>query len=32
MVWIDAAQERDQRRALLNTVMNFGFHKILGIS
>jgi hypothetical protein len=23
MCWIDLAQERDQRRALVNTVMNF---------
>jgi hypothetical protein len=31
MDWIDLAQVRDQWWALVNTVMNFGFHKILGI-
>jgi hypothetical protein len=32
MDWIDLAQNRDQWRALVNTVMTFGFHKILGSS
>jgi hypothetical protein len=32
MDWIDLAQDRDRWRALLNTVMNLGFHKILGSS
>jgi hypothetical protein len=30
MDWIDLAQDSDQWRALLNMVMNFGFHKMLG--
>jgi hypothetical protein len=30
MDWIDLAQNRDQWRALVNTVMNLGFHKMLG--
>jgi hypothetical protein len=30
--WIDLAQNRDQQRALVNTGMNFGFHKLLGSS
>jgi hypothetical protein len=28
MDWIDLTQNRDQRRALVNTVMNLGFHKM----
>jgi hypothetical protein len=27
--WIDMAQDRDQWRALVNMVMNLGFHKML---
>jgi hypothetical protein len=27
--WIDLAQVRDQLRALVNRVMNLGFHKML---
>jgi hypothetical protein len=30
--WIYLAQDRDQWRALLNTVMNYGFHIMLGSS
>jgi hypothetical protein len=29
MDWIDVAQDRDQWMAPVNTVMNFGFHKML---
>jgi hypothetical protein len=29
MDWIDLARERDQWRALVNTLMTFGFQKIL---
>jgi hypothetical protein len=28
MDWIDLAQDRDQQKALVNTVMNCGFHKM----
>jgi hypothetical protein len=27
--WIDLTQDMDQWKALVNTVMNFGFHKML---
>jgi len=30
--WIQLAQERDQWRAVMNTGLNFGFHKWWGIS
>jgi hypothetical protein len=30
--WIDLAQDRDQWRALVNTILTFGFHKMLEIS
>jgi hypothetical protein len=30
MNWIDLAQDRDQWRVLVNTVMNLGIHKMLG--
>jgi hypothetical protein len=30
--WIDLAQDMEEWRALINTVMNFGFYKILGSS
>jgi hypothetical protein len=29
MDWVDVAQDRDQCRALVNTIMNFRFHKML---
>jgi hypothetical protein len=29
--WIDLAQDRERRHALVNAVMNFGFHNIQGI-
>jgi hypothetical protein len=29
---IDLAQDRDQWRALVDTIMNFAFHKMLGSS
>jgi hypothetical protein len=32
MDWIDLAADRDQWRALVNTVMNLGFQKMLGTS
>jgi hypothetical protein len=28
--WIDLADDRDQWRVLVNTVINLGFHKMLG--
>jgi hypothetical protein len=30
MNWIDLAQDRDQWRALLNTIMNYRLHKMSG--
>jgi hypothetical protein len=32
MDWIDLAQDKEQWRTLVNTVMNLRFHKMLGIS
>ena len=32
MDWVDVAQDRDKWRVLVNTVMDFGFHKMGGIS
>jgi hypothetical protein len=32
MDWIDLAQNRDRCWAYVNAVMNFGFHKMRGIS
>jgi hypothetical protein len=32
MDWIDVAQERDGWRRFVNTVMNFGSHKVMEIS
>jgi hypothetical protein len=32
MDWIDLAQDRGRWRALVSVVMNFGFHKMRGIS
>jgi hypothetical protein len=29
MDWIDLGQDKDQGRALMNMIMNFGFHKVL---
>jgi hypothetical protein len=30
--WIELAQDRNRWRTLVNEIMNFGFHKIRGIS
>jgi hypothetical protein len=32
MDWINLTQDRDRRRALVNAVTKFGFHKMRGIS
>jgi hypothetical protein len=32
MDWLDLAHDREQWRAPMNTVVNLGFHKILGSS